>query len=127
MSTTYQGDRTTGFASPAADDIEATIDLIGEVLDLRRPSRYPVRVDGDILASRAIRHDDILVVDSALPPRAGCIVIASVGDDFRVCELVQREGRYWLRSSSSSQNIPVDEEADVSIWAVVTGLIRTDV
>lgn len=127
MDTTYQGDRTTGFASPAADDIEGTIDLIGEALDLRRPSRYPVRVDGDILASRAIRHGDVLVVDSALPPRAGGIVIASVGDDFRVCELIQREGRFWLRSSSSGQSVPVDEGSDVSIWAVVTGLVRTDV
>ncbi|MFT9447855.1 S24 family peptidase [Gluconobacter japonicus] len=85
----YQGDRTKGFASPAADNIEGTIDLMTAVLDLRQPSRYPVRVEGDAVVGRGIKHGDILVVDSTLAPRAGVVVIASVGDELRVCELTQ--------------------------------------
>ncbi|AQS89441.1 error-prone repair protein UmuD [Neoasaia chiangmaiensis] len=124
----YQGDRTTGFASPAADDIEGTIDLMSEALDLRRPSRYPVRVEGDVLLNRSIRHGDILVVDAAIAPRPGVVVVASVGDELRVCELTQRNGEWWLRTSTpGSADIAVDEATDVSIWAVVSGLVRTDV
>ncbi|GBR39621.1 SOS mutagenesis protein UmuD [Neoasaia chiangmaiensis NBRC 101099] len=128
MSMAYQGDRTTGFASPAADDIEGTIDLMSEALDLRRPSRYPVRVEGDVLLNRSIRHGDILVVDAAIAPRPGVVVVASVGDELRVCELTQRNGEWWLRTSTpGSADIAVDEATDVSIWAVVSGLVRTDV
>nr|WP_228119795.1 S24 family peptidase [Gluconobacter kanchanaburiensis] len=73
----YQGDRTTGFASPAGDNIEGTIDLMSAALDLRQPSRYPVRVEGDALLGRSIQHGDILVVDSAVAPRAGVVVVAA--------------------------------------------------
>ncbi|MGC5748381.1 S24 family peptidase [Gluconobacter sp. NFX36] len=123
----YQGDRTTGFASPAADNIEGTIDLMAAVLDLRQPSRYPVRVEGDALSGRGIKHGDILVVDSALAPRAGVVVVASVGDELRVCELTQRSDGWWLRPSGAKQPVQVDDDTDVSIWAVATGLVRTDV
>ncbi|WP_317214627.1 S24 family peptidase [Gluconobacter sp. GP1] len=123
----YQGDRTTGFASPAADNIEGTIDLMAAVLDLRQPSRYPVRVEGDALVGRGIKHGDILVVDSALAPRAGVVVIASVGDDLRVCELTQRPDGWWLRPAGAKKPLQVDDDTDVSIWAVATGLVRTDV
>ncbi|MFT8483745.1 MAG: S24 family peptidase [Gluconobacter cerinus] len=123
----YQGDRTTGFASPAADNIEGTIDLMTAVLDLRQPSRYPVRVEGDALVGRGIKHGDILVVDSALAPRAGVVVIASVGDDLRVCELTQRPDGWWLRPSGTTKPVQVNDDTDVSIWAVATGLVRTDV
>ncbi len=123
----YQGDRTTGFASPAADNIEGTIDLMTAVLDLRQPSRYPVRVEGDALVGRGIKHGDILVVDSALAPRAGVVVIASVGDELRVCELTQRPDGWWLRPSGTTKPVQVDDDTDVSIWAVATGLVRTDV
>lgn len=123
----YQGDRTTGFASPAADNIEGTIDLMAAVLDLRQPSRYPVRVEGDALVGRGIKHGDILVVDSALAPRAGAVVVASVGDDLRVCELTQRPDGWWLRPSGTTKPVQVDDDTDVSIWAVATGLVRTDV
>lgn len=123
----YQGDRTTGFASPAADNIEGTIDLMAAVLDLRQPSRYPVRVEGDALIERGIRHGDILVVDSALAPRAGVVVVASVGDELRVCELSQRADGWWLRPSGANQPIQVNDDTDVSIWAVATSLVRMDV
>ncbi|GAD09112.1 SOS-response transcriptional repressors [Gluconobacter frateurii NBRC 103465] len=123
----YQGERTTGFASPAADNIESSIDLMAAALDLRQPSRYPVRVEGDALVGRGIRHGDILVVDSALAPRAGVVVVASVGDELRVCELTQRPNGWWLRPSGTMQPVQVDDDADVSIWAVATGLVRTDV
>ena len=56
----YDGSNTTGFVSPAGDAIEGPIDL-SEILDLRRPHRYPVRVSGDALRERGIHPGDILM------------------------------------------------------------------
>jgi DNA polymerase V len=42
----YNGGNTTGFASPAGDNLEGRIDLAA-MLDLSRPRRYPVRVEGE--------------------------------------------------------------------------------
>lgn len=47
--TEYQGEETTGFQSPAQDDIEGVLDLAA-ILDRRRPGRYPLRVKGHDLA-----------------------------------------------------------------------------
>lgn len=50
----YDGGNTTGFVSPAGDALEGVVDLVKEVLDLGRPSRYAVRVLGDALSKRGI-------------------------------------------------------------------------
>ena len=122
----YDGGRTTGFASPAGDNIEGPIDL-SEILDLRRPHRYPVRVKGDALVERGIRHGDILIADAAAAPSSGRVVIAMVRGDVLVCQLQQRDGEWWLRPSGSAAPLPVVAEDEIEVWAVVAGLVRTDV
>lgn len=66
----YQGDETTGFQSPAQDHVEAVPDL-ADLLELRRPQRYAVRVKGDGLKARGIHSGDILVVNTDGEPRTG--------------------------------------------------------
>src|SRR3712207_1766335 len=61
---------TTGFVSPAGDHLEGPIDR-SEILDLRRPHRYPVRVLGEALAGRGIHPSDILIADASTPPAHG--------------------------------------------------------
>ena len=120
----YNGGNTTGFASPAGDNLEGTIDL-SAVLDLRSPSRYPVRVRGDALNQRGIRHGDILIADAAAPPMPGRVVVAMVHGDVVVCELAYKEAQWWLQPSRSSPAVSVGD--DVEVWATVSGLVRTDV
>ena len=93
--------------SPASDSLDGPIDL-SEVPDLRRPHRCPVRVKGDILAERGIRHGDILIADPAAAPAAGRVVIAMVHGDVLVCQLGCRDGQWWLRPSGPS--LPVVAE-----------------
>jgi DNA polymerase V len=64
--------------SPATIYLEAVIDLAA-ILDLRKPSRYLVRVVGGALPARGIAVKDILVVDCALDraPDRVCVVMAS--------------------------------------------------
>ena len=121
----YDGGNTTGFVSPASDSLEGPIDL-SEVLDLRRPHRYPVRVRGDALVERGIQHGDILIADAAASPAAGRVVIAMIHGDVLVCQLAYRRGQWWLKPAGTGKEpMPVADEAE--IWAVVAALVRTEV
>lgn len=120
----YAGDKTTGFASPAADAIEGPIDL-SDILNLRRPSRYPVRVRGLTFHSRGILDGDILIADTAGEQVSGQLVIASAAGQVLLAELRARAGRWWLVSGDDSREpIRVDPAQDVDIWATVTGVVR---
>jgi DNA polymerase V len=120
----YNGENTTGFASPARDSLEGTVDL-SAVLDLRSPSRYPVRVRGDALNQRGIRHGDILIADAAAPPVSGRVVVAMIHGDVVVCELVYKGQQWWLQPSRNDPAVCVSD--DIEIWATVSGLVRTNV
>jgi DNA polymerase V len=116
----YDGGNTTGFPSPATIYLEAVIDL-AEILDLRRPSRYPVRVVGGSLPSRGIVERDILVVDSGLDraPERVCVVMTS-GEVFLA--VLKRTGQHWLlvRADGTEQEITDDTE----VWGIVTSIVR---
>ena len=121
----YDVSNTTGFVSPAGDAIEGPIDL-SHILDLRRPHRYPVRVSGDALRERGIHPGDILIADTAAMPVAGRVVIAMVFGDVLVCQLTFRRGQWWLKPSGTGEQ-PVAVQDDAEIWAVIAGLVRTDI
>jgi DNA polymerase V len=121
--TSYTGGNTTGFASPAGDSIEGPIDL-SEILDMRRPSRYPVRVAGDALRASGILHGDILIADAASPPVSGRIAIVMLAGEVLVAQLALKDGQWWLRSGvAHTPALPIGEDAE--IWAIATGLVRT--
>lgn len=122
----YNGGNTTGFVSPAGDSLEGPIDLAA-ILDLRQPSRYPVRVLGDALAGRGILSGDILIADAAKPPAAGQVAVVMLAGDVLVAQLAYRRGHWWLLSGRpDTAPLPIEGE-DAEIWAVVTGLVRTKV
>jgi DNA polymerase V len=122
----YTGGNTTGFVSPAGDSLESRIDL-GAILDLSRPSRYPVRVSGDALASRGIYAGDILIADAASPPAHGKVAIVMLRGSVLVGQLAYRQAQWWLQSGMSGTAAIAVAGEDAEVWAVVTGLIRTDV
>lgn len=101
--TGYAGDRTTGFASPGADAIEGPIDL-SEVLDLRRPSRYPVCVRGATFAVRGILDGDVLIADTSDQQVSGQQVIACAAGQVLLAELQARRGHWWPNSSDNRRN-----------------------
>ena len=122
----YTGGNTTGFVSPASDSLEGPIDL-SDVLDLRRPSRYPVRVAGDALASRGILSGDILIADAAIPPAPCKVAVVMLAGDVLVAQLAWRRGQWQLISGRPGTEPLTVEGDDAEIWAVITGLVRTQV
>jgi DNA polymerase V len=119
----YQGDKTTGFQSPAQDFVEPVVDL-AERLDLKRPGIYPVRVLGQALAERGIFHGDVLVANAAADPQPGRVCVAFVNADVILATLTYRDAQWWL---VPSQGAPVCVADDAAIWAIVEALVRFQV
>lgn len=121
----YDGGNTTGFVSPAGDHLEGPIDL-SEILDLRRPHRYPVRVLGEGLLNRGIHPGDVLIADASAPPAHGRVAIIMMHGDVWVAQLAMRGGVWWMRATGPDRpTVALDETAEV--WAIIAALVRTRV
>lgn len=123
MKTAYRGDETTGFQSPAQDHVEAVPDL-ADLLDLRRPQRYAVRVKGNGLRKRGIHGGDILIVTTDGEPKSGKVCVAFLHGDVVLAILTEKDGEWWLEPSNQPAQ-PVSD--DTEIWAMIAALVRTDV
>lgn len=119
----YRGDETTGFQSPAQDHIEAVPDL-AELLELRRPQRFAVRVKGDGLRKRGIHSGDILVVTTDSPPVTGKVCVAFLHGEVVLAILAEKDGVWWLEPSNYA---PQPLDGDTEVWAMIAALVRTDV
>ena len=117
---TYNGSNTTGFPSPATIYLEDVIDL-AEILDLRRPSRYPVRVVGGALPARGIAERDILVVDSAIDRVSGRVCVAMAAGEVFLA-ILRRAGSTWHLVRSAGDEIEVAD--DLEVFGIVTSIVR---
>lgn len=113
-----------GFPSPADDYVEKTLDLHEHLI--RHPAAtFFVRVSGDSMAP-LITHGDILVVDRALTPHSGSIVIAAVNGELTVKRLAEQNGTPMLVAENEAyQSIALTPEVDCTLWGVVVHIIRT--
>jgi len=109
-----------GFPSPADDYIENRIDL-NEYLVQHKEATFFLRVQGDSM----ILNNDLLVVDRSLPVEDGKIVIAAVGGEFTVKQLVHSQKGCILKAANPAyQDIIVDSENDLEVWGVVRWAIH---
>lgn len=111
-----------GFPSPAADDLEEPIDL-GSWLMEHPAASYVMRVDGHSMLDAGITDGDLIVVNRAVKPRAGHIVVALVHGDRTLKRLRRIEGRLWLVPDAEGYARTLVDES-VEIWGVVVGLAR---
>ena len=85
------------------------------------------RVWGEALRERGILPGDILIADAAAAPKSGRVCVAFVHGEVLVATLAFRGGEWWLRPSAEGQEpVAVRGEA-AEVWAIVCGLVRTDV
>ncbi len=114
-----------GFPSPADDHVQATLDL-NEHLVHHRESTYFVRVQGHSMTGAGIFDGDLLVVDRALEPVAGKIIIAVVDGELTVKRLDYEGKRPILRAQNPHfKDIPLNDGQELQCWGVVTSAIRT--
>ena len=113
-----------GFPSPADDSVEMSLDL-NELLIQHPAATFFVRVQGESMQDAGIRNGDILIVDRALPPADGKIVIATVGGEFTVKRLrLKGNDLFLMPANPSFSPLKVDAQSDCQIWGVVSYVIH---
>lgn len=113
-----------GFPSPADDYVESALDL-NEYLVSNPAATFMVRVSGDSMIEAGIHDGDVLVVDRARDPLPGRIVVAVLDGELTVKRLKRQDGCFVLAPENSAyEPIRVGEEQDLSVWGVVSGVVR---
>ncbi|SCX53304.1 DNA polymerase V [Variovorax sp. EL159] len=113
-----------GFPSPAEDFLVKRIDL-NTVLVTHPQATFFLRVAGDSMRELGIEDGDLLVVNRAIKPRHGQIVVAVVDGDFAVKQLHLRAGRLKLKAGNPTYpDITPSDGQVVEVWGVVTSCIK---
>lgn len=109
-----------GFPSPALEYAEPPLS-IDDLVSLREPSRWLLRADGNSLSGIGIYDGDVLVVDKALEPLDGDIVVVVIGADFCCKEYRERLGQSPLLVAHNPANadIEVGDWEEIDLWGVV--------
>lgn len=114
-----------GFPSPADDHLEDTLDL-NEHLIQHPAATFFVRVQGDSMTGAGIHHGDLLVVDRALEPKSGAIVVAVINGELTVKRLQITGEKIWLRPENPRYPaLEITEGMDLTIWGVVAHAVRS--
>ena len=113
-----------GFPSPADDYIDRKLDL-NEHLVKHPAATFFVRVHGDSMTEAGITTGDILIVDRALEPQNGSIVIAAVNGELTVKRLKKTAGRLLLMPANPDfAPTEITPDTQFEIWGVVTYVIH---
>ncbi|MDP5169433.1 MAG: translesion error-prone DNA polymerase V autoproteolytic subunit [Bacteroidia bacterium] len=113
-----------GFPNPASDHMEREINLNDELVD-HPAATFFVRVEGNSMEGAGIHNGDILIVDKALDPVSGKIVIAVIEGEFTVKRLIKEQGRTLLRAENPQIPDRLIKSGDrFEVWGVVTYVIH---
>lgn len=117
-----------GFPSPADDYVHDTLDFNRDYIRHPEASFYG-DVEGDSMKDAGIFDGDKVIIDRAVEPRHGSIVIAwwDGGFTMKFLDLTHRdEGYIELRPANDAFPVfRVDDPDNFEIWGVVIHLIRT--
>lgn len=113
-----------GFPSPAEDFMVERLDIM-QLLVKHPQATYFWRVRGDSMVDAGIDDGSIIVVDRALRPKHGNIVLAIVDSECTVKYLHQRGSSVKLRAANPTypEIIPKDGQTLV-VWGVVRGCVK---
>jgi DNA polymerase V len=98
---------------------------LDQLLNIRAPGTYLIKVEGDSMQGAGIFSGDILIVDKGMEPAAGRVVIALVNRDPLVKYLSFVDGMPVLTSANSKYPARyILENDEFEVWGVVTYSIR---
>jgi DNA polymerase V len=109
-----------GYPSPAQDYFDGRIDL-NEHLIKDITSTYVVRVSGDSMEGAGISDGDELIVNRALDPKDGSVVIAVLDGELTIKRLrITGSGVVLQADNPRYSDIRVPALSDLVIWGVAT-------
>lgn len=108
------------------DDIPGAEALsLDELMNIRAPGTYLVRVEGDSMQGAGIFTGDLLVVDRSRDPVRGNIIIAVINGEPMCKRLDFVEGDPVLRSDNPKYPSRfILESDDFEVWGVVRHSLR---
>lgn len=114
-----------GFPSPAEDLGATRIDVL-EKLILHPAATYVMRASGESMVEYGIFDGDILLVDRAIRPRHGHIVVANHDNEFVVKFLWKRNGTLKFKAGNPTYADIVPKDAQtLLVWGVVLTSIKS--
>ncbi len=111
-----------GFPSPADDFIEVPLDL-NEHLIRHPAATFYARAQGNSMVGMGIFSGDLLVVDRAVEPSHGDIVIAAIDGEL-TCKILDLRERMLRSANVKFPPIPLHEDIDLVVEGVVVHSIR---
>lgn len=117
-----------GFPSPAEDYIHETLDFNRDYI--RHPeATFYGDVEGDSMKDAGIFDGDRVIIDKAVEPHQGSIVVAMVNQEFtmKYLDLTHKKDGY-IELRPANENYPVfriEAGDEFMIWGTVVHLIRT--
>ena len=113
-----------GFPSPAEDHVEDRVDL-NEHLILHREASFILRVSGWSMVGAGIHDGDEIIVDRAIEPNDGHVVVAVVDGELTVKRL-RRSGKAvrLVAENPDYPDIEFIEGEELVVWGVVTRVLH---
>lgn len=118
-----------GFPSPAEDHLDLDLDL--NTYLIQHPSAtFCVRIEGDSMVGAGIQNGDVVLVDRAVDPSNGCVVLAVLDGEFTVKRIqiqineLHEEKLFLIPENPKLSPISVEEESNFQVWGVVTFVIH---
>ena len=114
-----------GFGSPAGDSGVTRLDL-NDILVRHPQASFLMRITGEALHDAGIDAGDLVLIDRAITPSHGHVVIAVVDDEF-VCRRLCRQGAdlRLLAAHAGGTDITARDAAGFQVWGVVTQVIKS--
>ena len=114
-----------GFGSPSGDTGVSRLDL-NDILVRHPQATFLMRIAGDAMREAGIDSGDLALIDRAISPSHGHVVIAIVDEEF-VCRQLCKQGadiRLQATRAGCADILPREGEA-FQIWGVVTQVIKS--
>ena len=113
-----------GFPSPAEDHMVQRVDLMAKLIR-HLQATYLLRIRGDSMRGVGIFDGDVVMVDRAIAPRSGQVVVAVIDGEFVCKTLYQRAGRIKLKAANDTfPDITPKDGQTLEIWGVVVAAIK---
>jgi DNA polymerase V len=111
-----------GFPSPADDYIEDRLDL-NEHLVRHPDATFYARASGDSMLGVGIHDGALLIVDKAVTPKHGHVVIASVNGEL-TCKILDIRRQELRAANPLFKSVSITDELDMVIEGVVLHAIN---
>ncbi|MAF82640.1 MAG: translesion error-prone DNA polymerase V autoproteolytic subunit [Gammaproteobacteria bacterium] len=112
-----------GFPSPADDYMDKKLDLNEHFIKHPEATFY-CRVSGQSMTGAGIFDGDLLIVDRAVNPAHGDVILAALNGEL-TCKILDMRNRQLLSASDNYPPLPIEEDSDFQIEGVVINSIRS--